>query len=231
MMMVNKKSVATERAFKRFIQSQNYPCVGAKSALAKGNIQIMTANKLAHSADDLAIYEHLVRQAAEYSRSGRIFQSLVILFNDDKWRSEKDFESVLWKRLQALSDIDKNQGYEHDQRVSSDPSDPNFAVSFAGTAFFVLGLHPNASRPARRFDYPAIIFNIHDQFEQMRSTGLYEQLQETISERDIALAGNRNPMLALHGSVSAARQYSGRAVESDWACPYQRNKEMISDDI
>lgn len=230
-MMTDNRSAKLECAFKQFIQAQNYPCVGAKSALAKGNIRVVTVGKLADSADDLEIYKYLDAQASEYGRSRQIFQSLAILFSENSHQSEKSFEKDLWKRLQALSDIDRNNGYEHDQRVSSNPDDPNFAMSFAGAAFFVVGLHPKASRPARRFTHPAMIFNIHDQFERMRSTGLYQQLQETISERDIIFAGSRNPMLAPHGIISAARQYSGRAVENDWACPFQRNQEMMSDDI
>ena len=45
-------------------------------------------------------------------------------------------------------------------------------------------------------------------------------MRSTIIARDVALAGDANPMLARHGSVSEARQYSGRAVGSDWACPF-----------
>jgi FPC/CPF motif-containing protein YcgG len=54
--------------------------------------------------------------------------------------------------------------------VSADPNDPHFSLSFGGEAFFVVGLHPRASRPARRFERPAPIFNLRDQFEQQRST-------------------------------------------------------------
>jgi hypothetical protein len=81
-------------------------------------------------------------------------------------------------------------------------------------------LHPGASRPARRFVRPALVFNLHDQFEQLRAQGRYEKLRASIVERDIALAGAPNPMLARHGSISEARQYSGRMVEQDWTCPF-----------
>ena len=64
------------------------------------------------------------------------------------------------------------------------------------------------------------MFNLHDQFEQLRAQGRYDKLRDTISDRDIKLAGSPNPMLAPHGKVSAARQYSGRAVGADWACPF-----------
>jgi uncharacterized protein len=82
-------------------------------------------------------------------------------------------------------------------------------------------LHPNASRPARRFSRPALVFNLHDQFERLREEGRYDRMRERIVERDLALAGSINPMLARHGEVSEARQYSGRKVEAGWRCPFQ----------
>ena len=66
------------------------------------------------------------------------------------------------------------------------------------------------------------MFNLHDQFEQLRQQGRYERMRSKIIERDLAFAGSVNPMLARHGTVSEARQYSGRNVaEADWVCPFK----------
>jgi FPC/CPF motif-containing protein YcgG len=46
-------------------------------------------------------------------------------------------------------------------------------------------------------------------------------MREAIMVRDEAIAGSRNPMLARHGEMSEARQYSGRAVDPQWRCPFQ----------
>jgi len=93
--------------------------------------------------------------------------------------------------------------------------------SFGEEAFFIVGLHPRASRPARRFERPVLVFNLHDQFEQLREQGRYERMRAKIIERDVALAGSPNPMLARHGTISEARQYSGRNVaEAGWVCPF-----------
>ena len=105
--------------------------------------------------------------------------------------------------------------------VSADPEDPHFSLSFGGEAFFVVGLHPRASRAARRFPRPTLVFNLHDQFERLRVEGRYERMRERIIERDVALAGSANPMLARHGEASEARQYSGRLVDEDWQCPFR----------
>ena len=133
---------------------------------------------------------------------------------------EAAFERAVWARIQSLSDKDVWLGQDWDSRVSSDPDDPHFSLSFGGEAFFVVGLHPHASRPARRFPRPAMIFNLHDQFEILRAQGKYETMREKIMVRDEALAGSRNPMLARHGEMSEARQYSGRVVEAGWRCPF-----------
>ena len=106
--------------------------------------------------------------------------------------------------------------------MSRDPDDPYFSLSFGGEAFFVVGLHPKASRPARRFEHPTMVFNLHDQFEMLRRQDRYEKLRTTILDRDVKLAGDVNPMLASHGTISEARQYSGRAVPEGWVCPFNR---------
>jgi FPC/CPF motif-containing protein YcgG len=82
-------------------------------------------------------------------------------------------------------------------------------------------LHPKASRPARRLDHPALVFNLHDQFERLRAADKYEGMREKIMVRDEALAGSRNPMLARYGDASEARQYSGRVVGKDWRPPFR----------
>ena len=130
-------------------------------------------------------------------------------------------KSALWQRAQSLSDKDFWLGQTADPRASDNPEDPNFALSFCGEAFFLVGLHPGASRPARRFERPTIIFNPHAQFEKLRETGHYESMRRAILKRDLALAGTENPMLARFGEISEARQYSGRAVDAHWRCPFR----------
>jgi FPC/CPF motif-containing protein YcgG len=65
------------------------------------------------------------------------------------------------------------------------------------------------------------VFNLHDQFERLREEGRYERMRERIIERDVAIAGSVNPMLARHGEASEARQYSGRKVSENWTCPFR----------
>ncbi len=126
---------------------------------------------------------------------------------------------MLWQQLQQLHDEDRHY-HTWDPSVSGDPHAADFSFSFAGRAFFVVGLHPGSSRWARRFAWPVLVFNAHEQFEQLRAQGRFEKLQALIREREWALQGSLNPNLQDFGHGSEARQYAGRAVGGDWRCPF-----------
>ena len=210
----------SEASMAAHVTDPAFPCVGAKAALAKGTLAVLACKSITSAWDDVRIHDALARFAADYRADPGLFRSLAVTFDGPGNLSEDKFEAALWKRLQSLSDKDVWRGHDYDDSVSSDPSNPHFSLSFGGEAFFVVGLHPNASRPARRFEQPALVFNLHDQFEMLRAEGRYETMREKILVRDEALAGSRNPMLARHGDSSEARQYSGRAVGTEWACPF-----------
>ena len=197
-----------------------FPCVGAKAALAKGTLDVMAANRIDSAWDDVRIHDSLLVFTAAYRAQPSLFRSFAVVFEGPDDLDEPGFEACLWKRIQSLSDKDVWRGHVYDERVSADPDSPHFSLSFGGEAFFVVGLHPQSSRPARRFPRPTLIFNLHDQFERLRADGRYEPMREKILQRDETLAGSRNPMLARHGASSEARQYSGREVGGDWQCPF-----------
>ena len=216
--------------FADFVRDQRFPCVGAKAALHKGGMRFVVGRDFRSAWDDLRIIPALLKIAKGYAADPIPFQSLVVLFEDGAPDDEAGFEALLWERLQSLTDKDEWLGQPADPRVGHDPQDPHFAMSFGGQGFFVVGLHPQASRPARRSDRPALVFNLHDQFERLRADQRYEPLRAKILERDSALAGSVNPMLARHGQISAARQYSGRAVDEAWTCPFSGRSDARNDD-
>jgi uncharacterized protein len=213
------------RSFRDFIQNPAFPCVGAKSALSRGQIRIVVARDLTSGWDDLRIYPALLAFVSRYRREPGLFRSFAVIFEGPTALSEAAFERHLWARLQSLSDKDAWLGLPYDARVQAHPDDPHFALSLGGEGFFVVGLHPHASRRARRFAAPALVFNLHDQFARLRAQGRYGWLRERILARDVAYSGSANPMLSAHGEASEARQYSGRAVEPDWTCPLQPRRE------
>ena len=215
----------TEDAFFETVAAPAFPCVGAKSAMARGTLKVLACHSLDSSWDDLTIHRVLLDWAAEYRADPGSLRSLAVSFEGPCDIDESHFETLMWQRIQSFADKDAWLGQHYDDRVSADPSDPHFSLSFGGEAFFVVGLHPNASRPARRFPRPTLVFNLHDQFERLRSEGRYEKMRDRILDRDKALAGDINPMLARHGEVSEAAQYSGRLVDEEWRCPFRDKRK------
>ncbi len=214
------ETAAPTHPFRAFIAEPEFPCVGAKSALANGLLQIIEARDLTSGWNDLEIHRALIAWARAYKADPGGLRSLAVIFDGPGDLDEEAFENALWERIQSLADKDAWKGLPYDPRVCPDPDNPHFSLSFGGEAFFVIGLHPRSSRPARRFEKPALVFNLHDQFERLRAEGRYERMRERILARDADLAGSINPMLARHGEASEAAQYSGRMVEDGWKCPF-----------
>jgi FPC/CPF motif-containing protein YcgG len=204
---------------KAFIAEKSFPCVGAKSALNKDRMRIDRFGAMGNPAATQALWKALIRYSQEFPDPGAVPVSFVAVF-DEFETDEAGFESLLWKQLQALHDHDHEKGIVWDRSVSSDPSQVDFSFSVGGRAFFIVGLHPGASRMARRTPLPCIVFNFHNQFESLKASGKYTGMQDAIRKRDTALQGSVNPVLARFGESSEAVQYSGRAADSEWKCPF-----------
>jgi FPC/CPF motif-containing protein YcgG len=144
------------------------------------------------------------------------FRSFIAAFRGPVPASEEEFEGLLWRQLDLLRELDAS---EWDPAVSNDPTNPHFCFSVAGTAAFVIGMHPLASRLARRSPLPVLVFNPHAQFERLRARGGYDRVRDVVRRRDAKLQGTINPMVADHGQGSEARQYSGREVDAGWRAP------------
>jgi FPC/CPF motif-containing protein YcgG len=209
-----------EQEFLGHVGQSDFPCLGARAALAPDRLSIVTASSVISAEDDARIHDRLVQWSSAAHPDAQTFYSLAVVFAGPHDLDERGFEAALWERLGRLSDIDRARGHSHDPGFSADPRDPRFALSFGGKAYFAVGLHPQASRRARRAPSPVIVFNLHQQFAALRDAERYERMREVILERDEQFDGTPNPMIARHGEVSEARQYSGRAVEGDWECPF-----------
>jgi len=203
--------------FSRFVRDAAHPCAMARSVLARGNVDFGEFGPLGTDAAAEATCEALYASLNRPREPG--YWSFVALFPRDAVDSEEDFEARLWAHLQRMHDFDA-WWHDWDPAVSSDPQDAHFSFSIGGQAWYVIGLHPHASRIARRLGEVALVFNPHDQFDDLRSRGKYATVRDQIRKRDRTLQGSVNPMLADHGESSEARQYSGRATPDDWRCPF-----------
>lgn len=204
--------------FKNFIENKSFPCVAARAALANNQINCMVAGHMACPKDDMEILNFIYSFVDKYRKSDEPFQSAAILFNAPEIFSEQEFDQLMWQRLQALSNLDAGN-YGYDKRVAANPQSPDFSFSLKEEAFFIIGLHPASSRPTRQFQYPALVFNPHAQFETLRKKEQYGKMKSIIRKRDIAYSGSVNPMLEDFGTASEVYQYSGKKYDHQWICP------------
>ena len=202
-----------EAAFRQFVLDAAFPCLGAKAAFNSDSETIRIFDELGSAESTKALADALngFSPATEYA-------TLIAIFERPRNIGELEFENLLWQQLRLLHKHDAHSEWNPD--VASDPADPHFSFSFGGQALYVIGMHANSSREARRFPWPTLVFNPHEQFERLRADGKWRRMQETIRERDRDLQGTINPMLSDFGVQSEARQYSGRAVEENWRAPF-----------
>jgi len=214
---LNNRVRKVTQNFMEKIDATDYPCVGAKSAIHTNQYRFGIYGQMGTQETTTALGKDLITYIKETVELNSQYMSMIAVFTDEV-DSELDFENRLWQQLQKLHDSEKNKPW--DTAVGNNPKEKDFSFSFNGTAFFVVGLHPHASRKSRRFGYSAMAFNLHRQFEQLRDHDLYEKMKNTIRDREINYDGSINPMLNDHGEGLEAPQYSGRKVDKDWKCPF-----------
>lgn len=215
--------------YKSFIYRQEYPCIAAKEAVRKQRVKVFVAGHMACPKDDRAILDFMYNFVDEYRSSEDFFHSAAVIFEGPtEIPSEEMFEAMLFQRLQSLADIGAKE-YAYDKRVSSDPTSRDFSFSIKEEAFYIIGLHPKSSRAARRFDYPTMVFNPHQQFETLRATHRYEKMKNIVRKLDTAFSGSVNPMLQDFGSSPEVFQYSGRKVDQSWQCPLKINNYIAGE--
>ncbi|WP_178984089.1 guanitoxin biosynthesis heme-dependent pre-guanitoxin N-hydroxylase GntA [Winogradskyella helgolandensis] len=213
-----------DEAYKDFILTQKHPCVMAKTLFMTDQYHLNIYRSSNHTEDVITLLKDLEAFIEQYDFASHTFESFLAVFPFEQYHTEKDFENRLWQTLQQLHELDD---CDWDASVSDDPDDPNFSFSLKGHAFYIVGLHPNSSRLARQSPYPTIVFNLHAQFEQLRAMGSYKKVKKRIRKRDKKLQGHINPVLKDFGKDSETKQYSGRAVDSTWKCPFHKTSKLV----
>jgi FPC/CPF motif-containing protein YcgG len=213
-----------EAEFNAFVNDESFPCLAGKGAVRRGDHTLRIYAVLGSRDAAGALARDLCAFAHEDSADNRRMRAFVAVFREPIPADEIVFERGLWRQLQYLHEREQ-AGDGWDPGVSPDPESGEFSFSFAGRALFVVGMHPASSRLSRRFRWPTLVFNPRSQFVQLRADGKFERLRARVRDRDIALQGSLNPNLADFGEQSEARQYSGRAVEGDWRCPFHQKSQ------
>jgi hypothetical protein len=220
-MTTMKSEALIEREYKEFLDDKNFPCIGAKAALAKNHIKCVVLSHMACPAQDTEALQFIYSFVDGYRSSSDMYHSAAVIFKEPMNIDENTFDQLLWQRLNALSALDKKV-FQHDTRVDSDPASARYSFSLKGEAFFIVGLHAASSRRARRFRYPSLIFNPHAEFEKLRASNRFIKMREVVRKRDVAYSGSVNPMLSDFNTASEVYQYSGKQYTSDWICPLSK---------
>lgn len=211
------------RQFQDLLRNPLFPCTIARGAAAQDHVTVRLYDDMEDPHTAARLLDDLYRFVAEHPLgepgSGPGFHTFAAAFARPAATDEARFEALLWTLLQRLHDLDRPL-HAWDPTVADDPASPHFSFSLGGRAFFIVGVHPGASRLARRFAYPTVVFNAHAQFEGLRARGAYDAVRDKIRGNDRALQGSINPTLRDHGSESEVRQYSGRETDSAWRCPF-----------
>jgi len=213
--------------FASIVSDAGYPCVGARAAQHAGSYIVGAYERLGDLSSARELHLDLAAFINNRTFSEHDYATFIAVFASPPVSDERDFEQSLWRELQELHTLDTGK-FEWDQKVSADPTHSEFSFSVCGQAFYIVGMHPAASRIARRFPWPALVFNPHAQFERLRNNGQWQRMQKTIRQRELAMQGSINPMLSDFGSESEARQYSGRAVAADWTPSFEVHNDAAT---
>jgi FPC/CPF motif-containing protein YcgG len=215
------ESAAIHETIRSFISQANYPCVAAIRSVGRSEYIVGIYDEFGSDTH----WQQLRADLCDYILTQRRTQSRYVSFwalfttHPSMPDNEIQFEDKLWRELSLLSS-------EEDRPLdwgthTSDPNDPGFCVSLMGEKLFVVGLHPQSSRVARRLSRQALVFNTLSQFDQFEKDGTYTTLVHTIRRRELNFQGSINPMVQAHGDVWESIQYSGRDNPDSWTCPFQ----------
>ena len=193
-----------------FIERPSFPCIMAKSVAKMGLLDVHVQEEIERDLSQKSVLNDLYHFIDEFRAQPNRLSSFTLILKNPEYRCFDHFEKVFWKFLKQINVMDKII-YAPDPRVGSDTMANDFSFSLKSEAFFILALHPHSPRWARRFNYPAIVFNPHVQFENLKIKNIFKKIQNVIRTKDQLLQGFINPMLNDFGEKSEVFQYMGRA--------------------
>lgn len=200
--------------FRALLLSEAYPCLGGRSAVRTDCYRLGVYPELGTETAVRDCAFGLWTMLADWPRDSHSVAVLVAVFDGPAISDELDFERALWRQLNAMHRLDAaRSGFTETSPITLNEDDDGFF--FGDRTFFIVGLNPAASRWARRFGWPTLIFNSLTHDTVLRSRGQYERMQRIIRRRDTRLQGAPNPSVDLPQMA----QFSGRPVSQDWQCP------------
>ncbi len=214
-----EEECAMKEQFKKHVAKSSFPCLNAKIALKRNAFHFNLYDTLATEDTTHLLWHNLIKFIDYQSllwKQNHMLTTYVACFRTPKNMSEDAFEILLWKQLRLLHMEDVKNGQKWATNYSDNPLDPHFGFSVGKRAFFIVGLHPNSSRKARQFLTPAIVFNSHDQFTNLRRLDMITEMRQVIRNNDQCYNGSINPNLIPNDENSVAFEYSGKRIQPGW---------------
>lgn len=204
--------------FRAMILSAQFPCPGARTTFSRGTYRFGLFDEIGTKETAAHLARSLTRFIQERATWDTMYTAFVSCYKHPMPLSHEQFAHLLWTMLQELHVTDF---VEWDPKYSSDPESPDFAFSYGGMSFFIAGMHSGSPRFARRFGWPTLVFNAHEQFDYLRSEGIFEKFRDGVRKKDTVLQGHRNPVSTDIGTTSEAIQYTGKIENPLWTCPFK----------
>lgn len=208
--------------YRALILNNQFPCPGARTTFTQGTYRFGLFDKIGTQETALALGESLRRFIDERPSWNTMYTSFISCYREPIPLSHEQYADLLWAMLQELHITDLSQW---DPTTSSDIDSPDFAFSYAGLSFFIAGMHSGSPRFARRFAWPTLVFNVHEQFNLLREKGIFEKFRDRVRKNDTDLQGYVNPASADFGSQSEAIQYTGIINSEKWKCPFKHKAQ------
>jgi uncharacterized protein len=214
-----------EHQLRSLVLAAPFPCLGAKAAIRTDSYVFRVYQDLCDPAEVSRVAEDL-RHFTRHRHELGPFYSYVASFLEPKVvTDEAEWDRLVWSFLQRLHDLD-HDGW--DERWSDAPEDADFAFSFAGCGQLVVALYPGASRFARRFAWPTLVFNPPEQDRaNFPEDEAFFRFQELIRRRDARLQGTVNPALPATPEQSQAPGFSGAPVDGSWRCQLVVRRDAV----
>ena len=133
-MSVTKPVPGPVGAFGTFIRDRDFPCVGAKSALGKGQLTHVVLEDMRSGAEDRRLLRAFYAFVKRYREDRTLFTSFAVSWQGPTGLSERDFERLLWERLQALHELDRAE------QLVAEAGDPHMGALASELAGEIYGL-------------------------------------------------------------------------------------------
>lgn len=203
------------------VRAKNYPCVPALISLERDQYLLGIYNEFGSGKVAADLYRDLAVFRFRQGVSQAPYMSFWAVFKNSVDITGEQFEGALWSELSALSSVE-SPDVPWDSNFSSNPESPKFCLSLAGQAMFVVGMHPRSPRKARQFPWPALVFNLYEQFNQLIREDRFAATVKMNRARELKYQGSVNPMVEKYGENWEAIQFSGKENPPHWKCPFHR---------